>query len=146
MGGNMDQYPHSKVFMFDGVTFQQVSGLLQPRAVMGCALDQDGGVIVAGGLGPRVDGGPMDSVEKYHPDTDTWTQGPSLPKPMGFSAGMAWDGDKILLMGGSDGGDYTRDIYSLQVGAETWVLEETKLVEPHGYSPALTVPSFILDC
>jgi len=136
-GGNEDEYPHSKVFMFDGSTFKPMSGLLQPRAVMGCSLNSEGEVVVAGGMGPRVDGGdpdgePMDSVEIYHPDSDTW-------RP---------DGDKVLLMGGSDGatGDYTKDIHSLEVGADTWVLEETKLRETHGYSPSVTDPMLVLNC
>jgi len=150
-GGNEDQYPDSKVFMFDGSTFQPMSGLLQPRAVMGCSLNSEGEVVVAGGFGPSVDGGdpdgePMDSVEIYHPDSDTWRPGPTLPKPMGFFAGMTKDGDKVLLMGGNDGKGYTKDIHSLEVGADTWVLEETKLREEHGYSPSFTDPLLILEC
>merc|ERR1712126_662027 len=136
-GGNEDQYPDSKVFMFDGSAFKPMSGLLQPRAVMGCSLNSEGEVVVAGGFGPREDGGdpdgePMDSVEIYHPDSDTW-------RP---------DGDKVLLMGGSDGatGDYTKDIHSLEVGADTWVLEETNLRETHGYSPSVTDPMLVLNC
>ena len=47
---------------------------------MGCTLNQDGHVVVAGGMGLVVDGGdpdrePMDSVEIYNPLNDIWAPG-----------------------------------------------------------------------
>jgi len=143
---------YADVFMFDGTTFQKVSSLLEPRYEMGCTLNQEGHVVVAGGMGPVVEGGdpdgePMDSVEIYNPLEDIWTPGPPLPKAMGYFSGMVADGEKLLLLGGATPmGDYTNDIHSLVPGAEAWVLEETHLAEANGYLQAIKVTSDSLDC
>jgi len=129
------------VYLFDGETFQQMANMSNPREECGCALNSDGDVVVAGGMGdPREsedpDGDPMDSVEIYNIQANTWTKGPSLPAPRGFT-GMATDGDKVLLIGGLEEGgiDLSRDIFSLKTGAAEWEVEETRLAYPSGDGP-----------
>ena len=71
------------VYMFDGETFHHVSNMSNPREYFGCALNSDGDVVVAGGMGEYVEGGdpdgyPLDTVEIYNIETNTWTKGKKI--------------------------------------------------------------------
>ena len=74
--------------------------------------------------------------------------GPSLPVARRSFAGMANDGDKILLLGGAGLQDeYSNDILSWKNGADEWKLEEIKLSESKENGPqALKIQSENLNC
>jgi len=157
LGGNIfdpfdssEQVSTTDVYMFDGNFFTQVSGMRQARAAAGCTLSSEGNIIVAGGFVTEGEGTarPLSSVEIYNTVKDTWEEGPELPKPAAFFAGMINDGDKVLLFGGIGHEDsFSADIYSLVNGAEEWNLEDTKLAEGMATGPqALKIKSESLNC
>jgi len=138
------------VYIFDGNFFTSVSSMKEARAAAGCSLTSDGNIIVAGGFVTEEGGTsrPLDSVEIYNPVTNTWVEGPQLPKPRAFFAGMINDEDKILLFGGLGLDDeFSSDIYSLKNGEAEWNLEDTKLAEGMATGPqALKIKSDSLNC
>jgi DNA-binding CsgD family transcriptional regulator len=92
----------------------------------------DGRIYVPGGLGQ--DGRPIDRLEVYDPQEDTWAQGPSLPAALCAYAIVAYERG-FYLMGGWDGNGYLDTVYYYDAVAQMWHLE-AHLSSPRGFAAA----------
>jgi hypothetical protein len=59
----------------------------------------DGQVIVMGGDGPS--GAPIDSVERFDPSTETWSELPGLPEPRSNHTTTLLEDGRLLVVGGA---------------------------------------------
>src|SRR5918992_3223639 len=77
-----------------------------PFARLEMAIAAHGGRIwLAGGLSPL--GEALTEVDIFDPSTGEWSGGPSLPTAVHHAA-LVSDGDRLLLIGGSLGSDFSR--------------------------------------
>ena len=85
--------------------------------LMSCGLSQDGEVVVAGGYQKD---SKSDSVYKYNPASNNWTQSVPLPVPVGRGVMLSWNNTLILLPTGND------TIYEMKDDG-SWELMKAKL-------------------
>lgn len=81
----------------------------------------DGRLWTAGGL--TADGAGSTAVQVYDPAVDAWTAGPDLPVAVHHAA-MVSLGDRLLLLGGYEGSDFsmpTKAVWVLEDPGEAWV-------------------------
>jgi hypothetical protein len=104
----------------------------------------EGQVWVAGGF--REDGSPSDATMVYDPESDTWSDGPTLPEPIHHAA-LVSNGDTVVLVGGYVGEGFdqptNRVLILAVVGPPAWVDWEP-LPEPRAAgAAAATVNSIV---
>lgn len=73
-----------------------------PRGKAAAVTLPDGTILVVGG---QDDAGPVATVERYDPATDTWSAAPSLGTAR-WGAGVALSGGEVIVAGGSTGDTY----------------------------------------
>jgi N-acetylneuraminic acid mutarotase len=71
-----------------------------PRQAMGAALGADGKIYVVGGAPSYAHPKPMDVVEVYDPEADTWSPGPPLEYPRRGHAVVSTKEGRIYAIGG----------------------------------------------
>jgi len=90
------------VEMYDPATntWTERAPLPTPRQAMGADLGADGRIYVVGGAPSYMHPKPMDVVEIYDPEKDTWETGPPLVYPRRSHAVVATPDGKIYAIGG----------------------------------------------
>ena len=81
-------------------TWTERAPLRTPRQAMGADLGADGRIYDVGGAPSYMHPKPMDVVEIYDPETDTWETGPPLVYPRRSHAVVATPDGKIYAIGG----------------------------------------------
>lgn len=101
VGGEVDPTPLPELRLASVPTQTvEVASMHHPRAGHTATLLDDGTVIVVGGEDLADDRAQLDTVERYDPEADTWTDMPSLPEGrLNHSSTLLVDG-KILIVGG----------------------------------------------
>lgn len=94
--------------------FSSVGDMTTPRAVHTATPLPDGRVLLAGGYDAH--GAALSSTEFFDPATGAVTRGPDLPRARAGHAAVAV-GDKVVLVGGSDGETAIASIEVLENGA-----------------------------
>ena len=97
--------------------FQRVGGLvpaapmMAPRSSHVCIALTDGSILAAGGFGGP--GGPTNSAEIYHPDTDTWSTTGAMLTARTYAAAILMNDGRALIAGGQSSGQIanTLEIY-----------------------------------
>jgi N-acetylneuraminic acid mutarotase len=109
-----------------------VSGAMSPR-----------GFVVAGGTSWQ------NGVKRwlrdarlYEPETDRWTELPSLPEPLGVASAVAV-GDEVWVLGGSGGESTSERVYTLKPGAQQAWQSGPALPKPRVYAAAEAIGSRI---
>jgi N-acetylneuraminic acid mutarotase len=90
------------VEMYDPATntWTERAPLPTPRQAMGADVGADGRIYVVGGAPSYMHPKPMDVVEIYDPEKDTWEKGPPLVYPRRSHAVVATPDGKIYAIGG----------------------------------------------
>lgn len=92
--------------------WEAMAPLPQPAAGF-VAGEIDQKVIVAGGTNwPDGTKHWLDTIWAYDPATNVWSEGPRLPHPLAYAA-FATSNDRLYFVGGADGKQARREIYSL---------------------------------
>ncbi len=105
------------------------------RYELTAAAGKDGTIYVIGGLAEGV--GVTNSVEAYHPTTNTWTQVADLPTDrMDLAATTGADGI-IYAMGGDNYSPAVNNVYAYNPGTDTWT-EIAGLPSARNYLAATT--------
>lgn len=92
----------SSVEMYDPATntWTERAPLPTPRQAMGADVGADGRIYVVGGAPSYMHPKPMDVVEIYDPEKDSWEKGPPLVYPRRSHAVVATPDGKIYAIGG----------------------------------------------
>ncbi|MBL8740878.1 MAG: hypothetical protein JNK04_07290, partial [Myxococcales bacterium] len=96
----------------------------------------DGRVIMIGGDGPN--DAPIDSVEQFDPETETWSELPSLPEPRSNHTTTLLEDGRLLIVGGArsnqNGSPSPEGVLStaLLYDIATGVVDEVPLGAPRG--------------
>jgi N-acetylneuraminic acid mutarotase len=92
----------SSVEMYDPATntWTERAPLPTPRQAMGADVGADGRIYVVGGAPSYMHPKPMDVVEIYDPEKDTWETGPPLVYPRRSHAVVATPDGKLYAIGG----------------------------------------------
>jgi hypothetical protein len=92
----------SSVEMYDPATntWTERAPLPTPRQAMGADIGADGRIYVVGGAPSYAHPKPLDVVEIYDPDRDTWETGPPLVYPRRGHAVVATPEGKLYAIGG----------------------------------------------
>lgn len=92
----------ASVEMYDPATntWTERAPLPTPRQAMGADVGADGRIYVVGGAPSYMHPKPMDVVEIYDPDTNTWETGPPLVYPRRSHAVVATPDGKLYAIGG----------------------------------------------
>lgn len=108
-GSNLQPaYAEAALFNATSLTWTSVAPLLQARSWSGFATSSSRAFAVGGmSLVPFFD--PMDSVEMFSLESNSWNSLPSLPSPKGFGAAAECDG-MLFFVGGAPNGTFA---YSL---------------------------------
>lgn len=115
-------------------TFNDVSGVYQPRAAPSVAVLSDGRVLLAGGIGP---GSTLSTrTEIYDPVTDVIAASASLGTAIAFPAAVTVEDDVVLLAGGRNAaGDASRTaqvfVYDPATATGTWTPGVPRMSEAH---------------
>ena len=124
--------PSSRVLIYDRTTgWTEGAAMPGPRDHLGAVLVQNK-IYAIGGRRNTV----LRRVDIYDIPTDTWSPGPSLPKPTsGMAAELLADG-RIHVVGGEDpstfGGGVVDRHYILDIASGTWGVGPKALLPVHG--------------
>ena len=118
-GGLVDGAPTDELWILDPeslvVTIVSASGGPSPRR--GASLVCGEAIVLAGGV--NADGEMLSDVWEFNPDTQSWSQGPSLPSPRNESVGLMVEEEFYLSGGLDDAGRWLGN--SLRLQGETWI-------------------------
>jgi len=92
-------------------TWTERAPMPRPRQEMGAALGADGRIYVVGGAYSFGNPLPVDDVDIYDPQTDSWSTGPSLQHPRRALAVVAAPDGRIYAIGG----------HSIRSGLSSWL-------------------------
>lgn len=102
--------------------WSEVAGLNSVRSALGCAV-LNGNIYVAGGYGPTqpnfAGNLKLDTVEKYDPATDTWTQIAKLAQARAHVCCIGYQG-KLWAIGGYDGEHASQRVECYDPRTDTW--------------------------
>ena len=73
--------PDKRVWIYDSSTdkWTETEPMTTPRGSTACLRTRNGGVLVFGGYNPDL-GGPLFAVDRYNPETRSWSKEPELPR------------------------------------------------------------------
>ena len=94
------------------LTWSRGPDLVLPRGGYSAAVYQEGILVVGGAYWREGEKLWTDRVDFYDPETETWSQRPSLPEPLGYG-GMVRIGEELYLLGGGNGPQPQRKVFKL---------------------------------
>lgn len=94
------------------LTWSRGPDLVLPRGGYSAAVYQEGILVVGGAYWREGEKLWTDRVDFYDPETETWSQRPSLPEPLGYG-GMVRIKDELYLLGGGNGPQPQRKVFKL---------------------------------
>jgi hypothetical protein len=103
-GQDLPGRPLATAFLYRSTgTLLEIAPMNEARRKHAAVATRDGGVMVLGGFGNA--GTTLDTVEIYHPATDTWTYAPSMAVSRANHTATVLASTRILVVGG-----YTRPV------------------------------------
>lgn len=94
------------------LTWSRGPDLVLPRGGYSAAVYQEGILVVGGAYWREGEKLWTDRVDFYDPETETWSQRPSLPEPLGYG-GMVRIEEELYLLGGGNGPQPQRKVFKL---------------------------------
>jgi len=131
----------------DPTGFRDTAPLAHPRTNHTATLLHDGRVLVVGGESV-VTRNMLDTVELFDPESETWTDGPTLPEPRSNHQAVRLDDGRVLVVGGGrsapigvpSGEGVLSSALIFDPGAERWT-PTAGLIEGRSHFASALLPS-----